>query len=194
MNFFSKMHIVLLRIIISNVIIVYTNDELSQNTENQQYITINDLNKLIREYPAFLQLTLQKQDYYTGKDVLRCPMPYNENTIIDDNDVVHSKYFNPRECKKPWTWTQKNEIDVPVSIDDTIGKKLGNIIKPCIKNNTNIIQCYTHYLNVMESVGLTLVDRYCLFELEVWAMLEKLETMINIGTGILLLIANLTTL
>ncbi|XP_050536478.1 uncharacterized protein LOC126902854 [Daktulosphaira vitifoliae] len=124
-------------------------------------------------------LTLQKQDYYTSKSTSRCPMPYNENTILDDPDLVRSKYFNPRKCKKPWTWTQKNEIDVPVPIDDTIGKKLGNIIKPCIKNNTNIIQCYTHYLNVMESVGLTLIDRFCLFELELWNKLGHLELTVD---------------
>ncbi|XP_050536461.1 uncharacterized protein LOC126902842 isoform X2 [Daktulosphaira vitifoliae] len=104
-------------------------------------------------------------------------MPYNKNTILDDLDldIVQSKYFNPRKCKKPWTLTQQNEIDVPVPIDDAIGKKLGNIIKPCIKNNTNIIQCYTQYLNVIESVGLTLVDRFCLFILEVIDRLDDLN-------------------
>ncbi|XP_050536456.1 uncharacterized protein LOC126902840 isoform X2 [Daktulosphaira vitifoliae] len=168
MNYYCKIHTILLKVILLNVISVYTNDEFSQNTENQTSITIDDLNILIREYPAFLQLKLQKQEYYTDKDIARCPMPYNENTILDDPDVVKFDCFNPRKCKKPWTWTCKNEIDVPVPINGTVGKKLGDIIGPCIKNNTNIIQCYTHYLNVIESVGLTFVDRFCLFEIEIW--------------------------
>ncbi|XP_050536468.1 uncharacterized protein LOC126902845 isoform X3 [Daktulosphaira vitifoliae] len=167
MNYYSKIHIILLEIIISNVIIVYTNNEFKQNIENQTSITINDLNILIREYPAFIQLKLQKQEYYTGKDIARCPMPYNENTILDDADVVTAELFNPRECKKPWTWTRKNELEVPVPINGTVGKKLGEIIRPCLKNNTNIIQCYTHYLNVIESVGLTFVDRFFLFQIEI---------------------------
>ncbi|XP_050536466.1 uncharacterized protein LOC126902845 isoform X1 [Daktulosphaira vitifoliae] len=174
MNYYSKIHIILLEIIISNVIIVYTNNEFKQNIENQTSITINDLNILIREYPAFIQLKLQKQEYYTGKDIARCPMPYNKNTILDDPDVVSTELFNPRKCKKPWTWTRKNEIEVPVPINGTVGKKLGNIIRPCLKNNINIIQCYTHYLNVIESVGLTFVDRFCLFEIEIWDRIKML--------------------
>ncbi|XP_050536446.1 uncharacterized protein LOC126902832 [Daktulosphaira vitifoliae] len=165
MNYYSKIFIIM-KIIILNVIIVRTNDELNQNTENQTSITIDDLNILIRKYPAFIQLKLQKQEYYTGKDIARCPMPYNENTILDDPDVVEYNFFNPRDCKKPWTWTRKNEIDVPVPIDSTVGQKLGDIIRPCIKDKINIIQCYTHYLNVIESVGLTLIDRFCMFQIE----------------------------
>ncbi|XP_050536479.1 uncharacterized protein LOC126902855 [Daktulosphaira vitifoliae] len=102
-------------------------------------------------------------------------MPYNENTIIDDPDIVAINLFNPREHKKPWTWTRKNEIDVPVPIKGTIGLKLGEIIQPCLKNNTNIIQCYTHYLNVIESVGLTLIDRFCLFIIEVFNRIGALN-------------------
>ncbi|XP_050536470.1 uncharacterized protein LOC126902848 [Daktulosphaira vitifoliae] len=179
MNFFSEIHIVLLEIIITNIIIAYTKDEFSQNSEKHISITISDLNKLVREYPAFLKLTLQKQEYYTGKDVSRCPMHYNENTILDYPDLAQSKNFNHIEHTNPWTWTQNNETDVPVPIDNTIGQKLGSIIKPCIKNNFNIIQCYTQYLNVIESVGITLVDRFCLFELEVWSMLDKLEASVD---------------
>ncbi|XP_050536465.1 uncharacterized protein LOC126902844 isoform X4 [Daktulosphaira vitifoliae] len=179
MNYYSKICIILLKIIIFNVITVYTIDELGQNTENQTSITIDDLNILIREYPAFIQLKLQKQEYYTGKDIARCPMPYNENTILDDPDVVSSDLFNPRECEKPWTWTRKNEIDVPVPINGTVGKKLGDIIRPCIKNNTNIIQCYTHYLNVIESVGLTFVDRFCLYQIEYWDRISVMSKNID---------------
>ncbi|XP_050536467.1 uncharacterized protein LOC126902845 isoform X2 [Daktulosphaira vitifoliae] len=179
MNYYSKIHIILLEIIISNVIIVYTNNEFKQNIENQTSITINDLNILIREYPAFIQLKLQKQEYYTGKDIARCPMPYNENTILDDPDVVSSELFNPRECEKPWTWTRQNEIEVPVPINGTVGKRLGDIIRPCLKNNTNIIQCYTHYLNVIESVGLTLLDRYCLFQIEFLRRLSAMDENID---------------
>ncbi|XP_050536457.1 uncharacterized protein LOC126902840 isoform X3 [Daktulosphaira vitifoliae] len=179
MNYYCKIHTILLKVILLNVISVYTNDEFSQNTENRTSITIDDLNILIREYPAFLQLKLQKQEYYTGKDIARCPMPYNENTILDDPDVVSSELFNPRECKKPWIWTRKNEIDVPVPINGTVGKKLGDIIKPCIKNNTNIIQCYTHYLNVIESVGLTFADRFCLYMIEMYDRILVLTNKID---------------
>ncbi|XP_050539942.1 uncharacterized protein LOC126904764 [Daktulosphaira vitifoliae] len=151
MNYFREMHFILLIIIISNVIIVFT----TQNAENQVTITTDDMDKLIRDYPAFIKMTLQNNEYYTGKDVSHCSMPDDENTTIDDSDIEQYKVSNLRES--------------------IIGQRLGNIIKPCLKDNTQITQCYTHYLNVIESVGLTLVDRYCLFEYEVWNRLQDLE-------------------
>ncbi|XP_050536469.1 uncharacterized protein LOC126902846 [Daktulosphaira vitifoliae] len=188
MNSHSTICIILLKLIIFNVITVYTND--------QTRITIDVLNKLIKKYPAFIQLRLQEQDYYTGKDIARCPMPYNENTILDDPDVVSSELFNPRECEKPWTWTRQNEIEVSVPINGTVGKRLGDIIRPCLKNNTNIIQCYTHYLNVIESVGLTLIDRFCLFLLEAYKRLQQLRYNIDYNNNYSLfnITANFTAL
>ncbi|XP_050534971.1 uncharacterized protein LOC126901994 isoform X1 [Daktulosphaira vitifoliae] len=165
MNYFSIIHSMLLNITISNAIIVPKTNELFTNIEYQTFVTNDDLNELIRGYPAFLQLTLRENKYYTGSDASLCPLPYDENTLLDDPDVEKLQYFDPRKCEKPWTWTQQNQIIVPVQKEFTINKRLGKLIFR--NNNLEIIQSYTHYLNTMESVGITLVDRFCLFLMEV---------------------------
>lgn len=172
MKYSNKLHIILLKIIISNIIFVYTTNELSQNTEPRPSINIDDLDTLFRRYPAFIQLTLQQQGHYTGKNVARCPMPCSEDTVIDDLDEFD---LSPKDSSMAWMWTDKNHIDVPVPINGTVGKKLGKIIQPCLKNNTNILQGYTHYLNVIESVGLTIADRFCLYGLEIIDRLDMME-------------------
>ncbi|XP_050534972.1 uncharacterized protein LOC126901994 isoform X2 [Daktulosphaira vitifoliae] len=165
MNYFSIIHSMLLNITISNAIIVPKTNELFTNIEYQTFVTNDDLNELIRGYPAFLQLTLRENKYYTGSDASLCPLPYDENTLLDDPDVEKLQYFDPRKCEKPWTWTQQNQIIVPVQKEFTINKRLGKLIFR--NNNLEIIQSYTHYLNTMESVGITFVDRFCLFLIEV---------------------------
>ncbi|XP_050534974.1 uncharacterized protein LOC126901995 isoform X2 [Daktulosphaira vitifoliae] len=164
MNYYIIIFIMLLNIKISNTIIVPKTNELFTNIENQTFVTNDNLDELIREYPAFLQLTLQENKYYTGSDASLCPLPYDENTLLDDPDVEKLQYFDPRECEKPWTWTQQNQIIVPVPKEFTINKRLGKLIFR--NNNLEIIQSYTHYLNTMESVGITVVDRFCLYLVE----------------------------
>ncbi|XP_050534973.1 uncharacterized protein LOC126901995 isoform X1 [Daktulosphaira vitifoliae] len=164
MNYYIIIFIMLLNIKISNTIIVPKTNELFTNIENQTFVTNDNLDELIREYPAFLQLTLQENKYYTGSDASLCPLPYDENTLLDDPDVKKLEYFDPRECEKPWTWTQQNQIIVPVQKEFTINKRLGKLIFR--NNNLEIIQSYTHYLNTMESVGITVVDRFCLYLVE----------------------------
>ncbi|XP_050534967.1 uncharacterized protein LOC126901993 isoform X2 [Daktulosphaira vitifoliae] len=165
MNYYGNIHIILLNIIISNAIIVHEINELFTNIENQTFVTKDNLYELIRSYPAFIKLTLRENKYYTGSDASLCPLPYDENTLLDDPDVKKLQYFDPRECKKPWTWTQQNQIIVPVPKNDTTKIKLGELIRH--DSNLKVIQKYTYYLNTMESVGITLVDRFCSFVVEV---------------------------
>ncbi|XP_050541073.1 uncharacterized protein LOC126905436 [Daktulosphaira vitifoliae] len=164
MNYYRNIHIILLNIIISNALIVHEKNELFTNIENQTLVTNDDLNNLIRENLPFLKLILRENKYYTGSDASLCPLPYDENTLLDDPDVEKLKYFDPREYKKPWSWTQQNQIIVPVPKDFTINKKLGDLVRQ--DSNLKIIQKYTYYLNTMESVGITLADRFCLFLVE----------------------------
>ncbi|XP_050534952.1 uncharacterized protein LOC126901990 isoform X1 [Daktulosphaira vitifoliae] len=163
MNYYY-IDIILLNIIISNAIIVQETNELYKNIENQTFITNDDLNQLIRKYPGFIKLYLQENKYYTGSDASLCPLPYDETTLLDDPDVKKLQYFDPRECEKPWTWTQQNQIIVPVPKDFTINKKLGELVRQ--DSDLEILQKYTYYLNTIESVGITLVDRFCLFLVE----------------------------
>ncbi|XP_050534956.1 uncharacterized protein LOC126901990 isoform X5 [Daktulosphaira vitifoliae] len=164
MNYYRNIHIILFNIIISNALIIHQTNELYKNIENQTFITNDDLNQLIRENLKFLQLTLRENKYYTGSDASLCPLPYDKNTLLDDPDVKKLKYFDPRECEKPWSWTQQNQIIVPVPKEFTIDKKLGDLVRQ--DSNLEIIQKYTYYLNTIESVGITLVDRFCLFLVE----------------------------
>ncbi|XP_050539968.1 uncharacterized protein LOC126904779 [Daktulosphaira vitifoliae] len=164
MNYYRNIHIILLNIIISNAIIVHETNELFTNIENQTFVTNDDLDKLIKAYPAFLQLTLQENKYYIGCDASLCPLPYDENTVLDDPEVEKLEFFDPRECEKPWSWTQQNQIIVPIPKKCSINKRLGELIRR--DYNLEIIQKYTYYLNTIESVGITLVDRFCLFLVE----------------------------
>lgn len=168
MSNFNEVQVILLKIIISNLIIVNSNNTFdSFGADDLAPITIDDLNKIIRDYPAFIKLKLQEQNYYTGSGASLCPLPYDSETVEEDTIVMdflrfQNIKFDPRNCKKPWTWTQHNERLVPIEISIS-GKKLGNIISLCKKDNIDVEQCYTLYLNVMESSSLTIVDRLCLF-------------------------------
>ncbi|XP_050536459.1 uncharacterized protein LOC126902841 [Daktulosphaira vitifoliae] len=171
--------IILLKVIISNAIIIHPVDECNSKTDDITFITINNLKKLTREYPAFIKLTLQEHKYYTESGASLCPLPYEKENVITDPTVItflefHNIKFDPRKCEKPWTWTQHNECLVPI-IFSTTGEKLGKIIQPCLKDNINIIQCYTLYLNVIESSSVTLVDRFCLFVIIAIDNIEQIE-------------------
>ncbi|XP_050534960.1 uncharacterized protein LOC126901990 isoform X9 [Daktulosphaira vitifoliae] len=174
MNYYY-IDIILLNIIISNAIIVQETNELYKNIENQTFITNDDLNQLIRKYPGFIKLYLQENKYYTGSDASLCPLPYDETTLLDDPDVKKLQYFDPRECEKPWTWTQQNQIIVPVPKDFTINKKLGELVRQ--DSDLEILQKYTYYLNTIESVGITLVDRFCLFLVEA---IDRIDSFSNV--------------